>query len=142
LEKRFGGFLSQQRKSTVNVAARLVVAGLGLIGLLGVAPIAYRHVTGIETCPMLGPVPACNVVLLGYLLVAVSVFLRTGFRTPLFIAGWIPVFGLAVMASGLEVLGNDVCPRGAYNIPTCFYSLALTTSLIAAFLFERFYRSK
>ena len=116
------------------------MAGLGLIGLLGVTPIAYRHAIGIETCPMLGPVPACYVVLLGYSLAAVSVFLRIGVRTPLFIAGWIPVFGLAVMASGLELLGNDVCPRGAYNIPTCFYSLALTTSLIAAFLFERFYR--
>lgn len=118
------------------------MAGLGLIGLLGVTPIAYRHAIGIETCPMLGPVPACYVVLLGYSLAAVSVFLRIGVRTPLFIAGWIPVFGLAVMASGLEVLGNDVCPRGAYNIPTCYYSLALTTSLLAAFLFERFHRPK
>ena len=140
MAKRHGDFLSPERKSFINVAARLVVAGLGAMGLLGVAPIAYQHAMGIETCPMLGPVPACYVVLLGYLLAAVSVFLRIGLRTPLFIAGWIPVFGLAVMASGLELLGNDVCPRGAYNIPTCFYSLALTTSLIAAFFFERFYR--
>jgi hypothetical protein len=142
LAKRHGDILRQERKSTVNVAARFVVAGLALIGLLGVAPIAYQHATGIETCPMLGPVPACYVVLLGYSLVAVSVFLRIGVRTPLFIAGWIPVFGLAMLASGLEMLGNDVCPRGAYDIPTCFYSLALTTGLIAAFLFARFYRLK
>lgn len=142
MAKRHGDILRQERKSTFNVAARFVVAGLALIGLLGVTPIAYRHATGIETCPMLGSVPACNVVLLGYLLAGVSVFLRIRVRTTLFLAGWFPVFGLAIMASGLEVLGTDVCPRGPYNIPTCYYSLALTTSLIAAFLFERFHRPK
>ena len=113
-----------------------------MIGLLGVAPIAYRHAMGVETCPMLGPVPACYIVLLGYALAGASVFAEVRFRTTVFVTGWSPVFGLALMASGLEVLGNEVCPRGAFNIPTCFYSLALTTSLISAFFVERFYRPK
>ncbi len=113
-----------------------------MIGLLGVAPIAYRNAMGVETCPMLGPVPACYVVLLGYVLTGTSVFVGVRFRTTVFVVGWISVFGLALMASGLEVLGNEVCPRGAFNIPTCFYSLALTTSLISAFFVERFYRPR
>jgi len=122
--------------------ARFIVVGLAAIGLLGVAPIVCRHAMGVETCPMLGPVPACYVVLLGYMLTGASVFVGVRFRTTVFVAGWIPVFSLALMASGLEVLGNEVCPRGTSNIPTCFYSLALTISLISAFFVERFYRPK
>ncbi len=118
------------------------MGGLGVIGLLGVAPIAYRHAMGVETCPMLGPVPACYIVLLGYALTVASVFAGVRFRTTVFVAGWTPVFGLALMASGFEVLGNEVCPRGTYSIPTCFYSLALTTSLISAIFVERLYRPK
>ena len=124
----------------MNITARFVVGGLGVIGSFAAAPIAYRHATGTEMCPMLGPVPACYVVLLGYTVAGASVFLRARFRTPVFVAGWLPVFALALMASSLEVLGNEVCPKGGNNIPTCFFSLALATSLIAAFLVERFYR--
>ena len=116
------------------------MGSLGVIGLLGVAPIAYRHAIGVETCPMLGPVPACYIVLLGYVLTGASVFAGVRFRTTVCVVGWTPVFGLALMASGLEVLGNEVCPRDTNKIPTCFYSLALTTSLVSAFFVERFYR--
>ena len=93
-------------------------------------------------CPTLGPVAACYVVLLGYLLMGASVLFRVGLRTLLFIAGWLPVAGLALMATTFEALGNEICPKGAFNIPTCFYSLALAIGLIAALFVERFYRSK
>jgi hypothetical protein len=126
----------------INIAARLIVAGLCTAGLFGVAAIAYRHATGTAPCPTLGLVPACYVVLLGYALAGASVFARVGIRTPLFATGWVPVFGLALMGSSMEVLGYGACPRSADDIPACFYSLALTTSLITAFFVERNYRSR
>jgi hypothetical protein len=79
---------------------------------------------------------------MGYALTAASVFLRVGIRAPVFVTGWIPVFGLALLASGMEALGNEVCPKGAYGIPTCFYSLALTISLVAVFQVNRSCRLK
>jgi len=105
-------------------------------------PIAIRHATGAAPCPTLALIPACYVVLLGYALIGTSVFVGSGLRTLLFAAGWIPVFGLALTGSSMEVLGLEACPRSAANVPTCFYSLALATSLMVIFLVERIYRPR
>ena len=137
MAQRHGDFLTRERKSVVIITARLVVVGLCTIGLLGVAPIAFRQATGTAPCPALGLVPACYVVLLGYAMIGASAFVGVRLRTPLFAAGWMPVFGLALTGSSMEVLGYEACPRGADNIPTCFFSLALTIALIVAFLVER-----
>ncbi len=137
MAQRHGDFLKLERKSVVSSAARLVVVGLCTVALIGVAPIAFRQATGTAPCPALGLLPACYVVLLGYALIGASVFIRTGLRTPLFAAGWMPVFGLALMGSSMEVFGYEACPRSADNIPTCFFSLALTIGLIVAFFVER-----
>jgi hypothetical protein len=122
--------------------ARIVIAGFCAIGLYGVAPIVYRHATGIETCPTLGPVPACNVVLLGYTVMGVSVFAVSRIRTPLFLAGWIPVFGLALTGSSMEILGYQACPRSGNGIPACYFSLAFASGLMVLFIVERINRPK
>jgi len=142
LAQRHGDFLSGERRTIVNIAARIVVSGFCAFGLYGIAPITYQHVTGVETCPTLGPIPACYIVLLGYALAGASMLVNAGLRTALFVAGWLPVFGLALMGSGMQVLGIVQCPRSIGDIPGCFLSLTLTTGLIVAFVVERFYRPK
>ena len=124
------------------ITARLVVVGLCTVGLFGVVPIAFRQAMGTVPCPALGLVPACYVVLLGYALIGASVIIRIELRTPLFAAGWMPVFGLALMGSSMEMLGYEACPRNADSVPTCFFSLALTLGLIVAFFVERIYWPK
>ncbi len=86
--------------------------------------------------------PACYVVLLGYALIGASVFTGSSLRIPLFAAGWLPVFGLALLGSSMEVIGYEACPRSADNIPTCFFSLALATGVIVAFSAWRIAGSK
>lgn len=113
------------------------MGGLSAFGLFGVVPISIQHVTGIELCPMLGFVPACYVVLLGYVLIGASTVAGVRFRTMLFVTGWLPVIGLALMGSSMEVLGYEACPRSADNVPTCFFSLAIAMTLVAAFLLQR-----
>ena len=73
-------------------------------------------------------------------LTGVSVIVGVKIRTPLFLTGWLPIFGLALMGSSMQKLGNEVCSRSIGNIPGCYLSLTLTTSLILAFLVERIYR--
>ena len=124
------------------MTARVVVAGFCVIGLFGIVPITYQHVTGIVSCPMLGIVPACYVVTLAYSLTGASMFVVARLRSTLFLAGWIPIFGLALLGSSMQVLGNEACPRSVGDIPGCYLSLTLTTSLILAFLVERLYRPK
>lgn len=113
------------------------MGGLSVFGLFGVVPISIQHATGAELCPTLGFVPACYVVLLGYALIGTSAVVGVRFRTTLFVTGWLPVFGLALMGSSMEVLGYEACPRSADNIPTCFFSLAFATLLVAAFFLQR-----
>ncbi len=91
---------------------------------------------------MLGIVPACYVVTLAYLLTGASMLVAAGLRSALFLAGWIPIFGLALLGSSMQVLGNEACPKSVGDIPGCYLSLTLTTSLILVFLVERFYRPK
>jgi len=105
--------------------------------LYGVLPIAYRQAMGTAACPALGPVPACYVVLSAYALIAVSASIGARVNTPLFLTGWIPILILALVGSGLEVLGHEACPRAAANIPTCFLSLALAGVLIVVFRYMR-----
>lgn len=81
----------------------------------------------------MGPVPACYVVLLCYALTAVAGLATVGIRAVTFSIGIIPLFGLALFGSGLEVFGYQVCPRGDNGTPWCFYSLAVAVGLIAAF---------
>ncbi len=122
--------------------ARVVVAGFCVIGLFGIVPITIQHATGIESCPRLGIVPACYVVTLAYTLTGVSMLVGVRLRSALFVAGWMPVFGLALLGSSMQALGNEACPRSVGNIPGCYLSLTLTASLILAFLVERIYRPK
>ena len=122
--------------------ARVVVVGFCVIGLFGIVPITIQHATGDETCPMLGIVPACYVVTLAYTLTGVSMLLGVRLRSALFVAGWMPVFGLALLGSSMQALGNLACPRSVGDVPGCYLSLTLTTSLILVFLVERIYRPK
>ncbi len=124
------------------MTARVVVAGFCVIGLFGIVPITIQHAAGIASCPMLGIVPACYVVTLAYSLTGASMLVVAKLRSALFLAGWIPIFGLALLGSSMQVLGNEACPRSVGDIPGCYLSLTLTTSLILAFLVERLYRPK
>lgn len=124
------------------MTARVVVAGFCAIGLFGIVPITFQHATGIASCPMLAFIPACYVVTLGYTLAGVSMFVGAKLRTPLFLIAWVPVFGLALMGSSMQVLGNEACPRSVGDIPGCYLSLTLTSSLMIGFIVERIYRPK
>lgn len=114
-----------------------MILGLSAVGLIGVAPIAYRQIVGTASCPPLGFVPACYVVLLGYALIAVSLIAGERARTVIFVVGWVPVFILALFSSSLEFLGHEVCPRTASDIPKCFFSLAIGLGLAAAFAVDK-----
>ena len=89
---------------------------------------------------MLGPIPACIIVFLGYLCVVIAaVFIKKSFVKRAFYIGWTPVFLLALMGVTTELaimLGLDadhICPIGAYGIPQCFFSLAMVLICLGLF---------
>ena len=122
--------------------ARAAIVVLATIGLGGIAPIAYQQLSGERACPALGPVPACYVVLLGYGLIATSALLAWRFRPLVFLAGWGPLFLLALIGSSLELFGQQVCPRSSAGIPACFLSFLLLGLLAVIYLAERRHHSR
>ena len=102
--------------------------------LVRLAPVIQAQWQGQQSCPALGPLPACYVVAVCYTAMAVAAIVRPRKLKTLFLTGWAPVFLLALIGSALEIAGNQTCPKAAAGIPLCFYSLALATFLLPAYL--------
>ncbi len=116
---------------------RWLLLALAVFGAVGVTPISYQQFAGVKACPVLGPVPACYVVLLGYALLAISALVDAKIRNVLFAAGWFPLFALSMTGTSLELFGHSTCPTTKNGTPTCFISLAIVGLLAVIFFFER-----
>lgn len=116
--------------------ARYALILLSLLGTAAGGRLSVEHLQTGETCPMLGPIPACLFVFAGYALVLVNaLFLKTLNKRSLFFFGWTPIFLLAAFGVVLEILGQNICPPGGLGIPQCFYSLAMALICLILFLF-------
>lgn len=125
---------------SINMLPRLSLIILAALGTLAGLKLSVEHLQHGEVCPMLGPIPACIIVFLGYLCVVIAaVFVKKSFTKRLFYIGWTPVFLLALMGVLVEVgvmLGlvtDHICPIGAYGIPQCFFSFAMILICLGLF---------
>ena len=115
---------------TLSFKILLGITGLmSLAGLYGVIPVSYNTFTGENPCPMIGVVPACYLVTIGYFLMFLASVRR---NKAMFFIGWTPVFLLAAVGTIFELCGIDTCPKSESNVPMCYYSFgfALTIGLV------------
>jgi len=117
--------------------ARLSILLVCVLALYRLFPVVAEQLRGLEACPLLGPVPACYLVFAGYIAMGVSVVLQPLRSGWLFLSGWLPVFLFALTGTSLELLGRPTCPRSAADVPLCFFSLAIASVLLAAFILAR-----
>jgi len=115
---------------------RLSTAVLAIGGILGAMPIVYSQIHG-DHCPMLGPVPACYVVMSAYVLLLGAVFLPKPWRAYVFVPAWLVVFAIAALAVGFELFIPHTCPVSRFGIPTCFVSLVIALLLAFAYAMEK-----
>ncbi len=120
-------------KKWLGWALRLGIAVVAGSVLAGIAPVIIDEWRGLNACPKLGPVPACYVVGFSYSAMAIAALLAPRRLTGLFLAGWVPVFALALAGSTMEILGRPTCPPSSTGTPLCFYSLAVASLLLPAF---------
>ena len=114
--------------------ARFALIGLASLGMLAGAKLSAEHIQHGEVCPMLGPIPACIIVFLGYLgVVVAALFVKQLHSNKLFYIGWAPVFLLAFIGVGFELTKGQVCPPGAMGFPQCFFSLAMALICLGLF---------
>jgi len=105
---------------------RTILFMISAFGTFAGARLSLLHLQQGEVCPMVGPLPACILVFLGYLGVCLSaIFIQKTWASRAFYLGWTPVFILACIGVGLELFKGNVCPNGPANIPQCFFSLGM-----------------
>ena len=125
---------------SINILPRLALIILAGFGTLAGLKLSIEHMQHGEVCPMLGPIPACIIVFIGYLCVLITaVLLKKSFVKRLFYIGWTPVFLLALMGVTVEVgvmlglIKDHICPIGAFGIPQCFFSFAMILICLGLF---------
>ena len=125
---------------SINIFARIALIILSGLGTLAGLKLSITHIQQGEICPVLGPIPACIIVFLGYLCVLLAaIFIKITFTKRLFYIGWTPVFLLALMGVLIEVgvmmgiIKDHICPIGAYGIPQCFFSFAMILICLGLF---------
>ena len=123
-----------------NILSTIIII-LGLLGFFGVSQISYLHFTKQESCPMIGQVPACYVIFVGYFLIVLSMLLKVSNKKMIFLIGWIPVFMLALIGSIGELTDTLQCPHTKTGIPKCYFS-AIYSAIIGFFALYVFKNSK
>ncbi len=116
--------------------ARLSIAVICAFALYKLSGVISQHIQG-NACPMLGPVPACYLVFLGYAAMLLAVAFNPLRTLWLFFAGWGPVFFLALSGTVLELFSKPTCPRTDSDTPMCFLSLGVASFLIVIFFTAR-----
>ena len=107
--------------------SRYAIIALSLFGLAGVGKISYAHIMGSVPCPMIGILPACYLVTLGYLLLLAAPLRREG--VILFAFGIAIVLGLALVGSIGEISGIMHCPHTQTGVPKCYLSALLSLAI-------------
>ena len=99
-----------------------------LIGIIGSGYLVFHEIFTPNTCPKLLGIPACYLIFACFI-VPFFTHLKKG-SLGVYFAFTGLAFTIALLASIFQVNGNVECPKTGNNIPMCYYSLALFTSLI------------
>jgi len=83
-------------KLWVSRLARLSILLVSVLALYRLFPVVVDQLNGLDACPMLGPVPACYLVFIGYIAIGVAVILEPLRSLWIFLSGWLPVFLFAL----------------------------------------------
>lgn len=108
------------------ILLRLVITILALFGVWGVARISMNHWTGETACPMMGQVPICYIILIGYSLIVLSMYPQLKKAAIVFLLGWLPVMLFALTGVIGELTNTFQCPQTPTGIPACYFSAAFS----------------
>ena len=113
---------------------RPLLLGLIAVGLYGAFNVSYDTLTGVAPCPSVVGIPACFVVFIGYSLMLIAVVLQPAVKFKLlFLAGWLPVFLLAITGSVFELMNGNTCPKSESDIALCYLSLMFSIGVIVLY---------
>ena len=101
-----------------------------LFAIYGATNLSLSDYKGTISCPKIAGIPACYLVLLFFVLGAVSHFIK-GKMSNLALFFFIGAPGLlALFASIKELNVPNTCPQTSSGIPMCYISLGLCTAIL------------
>ena len=101
-----------------------------LFAIYGAGNLSLNDFNGAIVCPKIGGIPACYLVLLFFVLGAMSHFIKHTFSNKAFFF-FIGTPGLlALFASVKELNIPHTCPQTSSGIPMCYISLGLCTAIL------------
>ena len=119
----------------IRTIARIGLRLLSGFGLTAGAGLSLEHLKTGEVCPMLGPMPACILVFLGYALVFIAgIGASKSWASKVFYIGWTPVFLLALMGVILELTRGQTCPHRRGRHPAMLFLTRHGGAMLAVFL--------
>ncbi len=119
---------------TISTLSRIGLIFLAGFGVFAGGHLSLDHLAHGDVCPMIGPIPACLIVLIGYILMLLAAFIPSQHRKMTFYSGFFPVAVLAAMGVMLELTQGHICPPGPTGIPQCFISLAMVLLCLGLFV--------
>lgn len=116
----------------------LVILALLLFSIYGSLTLSITDFNEKDVCPKLIGIPACYLVLISFIFVALVHLLKNTFKRNLWYYLCIAFpFLLALSGTLSELSGKVVCPRTSGGIPMCYISLGICTALILLKIGER-----
>ena len=116
------------------LAFQIPLLAISGFGVFAGAQLSITHIQQGEICPLLGPIPACFVVFIGYSLMFIAAIKATStFSGKLFYIGLTPIFLLAAFGVVMEIIQGSICPDGLLGIPQCVFSLIMALASLGLF---------
>jgi quinol-cytochrome oxidoreductase complex cytochrome b subunit len=106
----------------------VILSTLFIVSIVATLQLVYTDYTIGNVCPKLLGVPACYIILLCFIIPFLVHHLK-GNSTYYFLGTGL-AFLIALYGSAMQVLSYISCPKTNNNIPMCFISLGIFTSLI------------
>lgn len=101
-----------------------------LFALYGSGTLSLDNWNGINVCPKILSIPACYLVLTLFVAGTVSHIFSFKFNTSIFYISVGIIALIALWGTITELSGTEICPRTSNGIPMCYYSLALSSSIL------------
>ncbi len=99
-----------------------------ILGIYGAGNLAYNEFLKEGTCPKLGIIPACYIVLVCFVIPFIAHIFNKGNIIYFLFTGF--ALTLAIYASIGQLFGNLQCPKTGNGIPMCYISFVIFASLI------------
>jgi len=98
------------------------------LGIVGSGELVWTDITAQGVCPKILGVPACYIVLICFIIPFASHILKMGNVIYFTCTGL--AFIIALIATIMQLAGNEICPKSIGGIALCYYSLVLFSSLL------------